>query len=115
MRVVIDTNVWVSALLRTASVPGQAVQLARSRDTVVLTQDTLQELDSVLRRPKFLRYLDPGDRDAVLAALAGNGKLALVAIELRNGPLTAVMSQALAAEYVTVLARPKFRLGARRG
>ena len=45
------------------------MRLARTGHTVLLTQDTLQERELVLRRLKFLRYLDPRGRDAVLAAL----------------------------------------------
>lgn len=67
MEVVLDTNVLVSYLLLTHSVPGQVVRLALDRHTVLASQATLDELASVLARPKFDRYVTPEARQHFLS------------------------------------------------
>ena len=59
---VIDTNVVVSAILSPRSIPRQAFDLAFNQGIVLASDSTLNELDSVLRRPKFERYLSESDR-----------------------------------------------------
>lgn len=61
-RFVIDTNVVVSAILSPRSIPRQAFDLAFKQGVVLASDSTLGELDSVLRRPKFERYLSESDR-----------------------------------------------------
>jgi putative PIN family toxin of toxin-antitoxin system len=56
MRVVIDTNVWVSALLNPHGFPARILQAFRDRQfEVVVSHTLLTELRSVLRRPRILR------------------------------------------------------------
>lgn len=62
-RIVVDTGIWVSAALRPASVPAQAVALAFARYEVCVSDATLQELQQVLARDKFDRYLPRTARD----------------------------------------------------
>ncbi|MBQ6504559.1 MAG: putative toxin-antitoxin system toxin component, PIN family [Flexilinea sp.] len=51
---VLDTNVIVSALLKTGSVPGQIAAEALLGDIIpVLNQDIIWEYEDVLKRPKF--------------------------------------------------------------
>jgi len=51
---VLDTNVLVSAMLRTGSVPGQVAAEAMYGDIIpVLNDEILEEYEDVLRRPKF--------------------------------------------------------------
>lgn len=58
MRVVLDTNVWVSALLW-RSTPYRLLQTLERRDaSIVTTPWLLRELRTVLHRPKFARRLD---------------------------------------------------------
>jgi uncharacterized protein len=57
MRVVIDTGVVVSALLLPRSVPRQAFDAAASHGNLLVSEATIAELDEVLRRPKFDRYI----------------------------------------------------------
>jgi uncharacterized protein len=61
-RFVLDTNVIVSAVLLTRSVPRQAFDLAFIRGTVLVSESILDELDNVLRRPRFERYVSEGER-----------------------------------------------------
>ena len=67
-RFVLDTGVLVSAVLLPRSVPRQAVDLAFAQGIVLASADTIDELDGVLRRPKFNRYLREEERLLFLAA-----------------------------------------------
>ena len=68
-RFVLDTGVMVSAVLLPRSVPRQAVDHAFARGHVLASTETIAELDEVLRRPKFNRYLQEAERLLLLAAL----------------------------------------------
>ena len=57
-RVVIDTSTLVGAVLRPGSPPRRALLAALSRATVCVSPATLAELERVLLREKFDRYLD---------------------------------------------------------
>jgi uncharacterized protein len=57
MRVVIDTNVFISRLLLPDSVPGRAARLAIDSGIVLVSEDSLKELADVLGRPKLDAYL----------------------------------------------------------
>jgi len=61
-RVVLDTNVLVSAALRPQSTPRHALNLAIARDQLAMSADALDELIRVLQLPKFDRYAPPADR-----------------------------------------------------
>jgi putative PIN family toxin of toxin-antitoxin system len=56
VRAVVDTNVWISALLNPAGPPA-AIRLALVREqfTVVASEPLLTELAKVLARPRFAR------------------------------------------------------------
>lgn len=69
-RFVLDTNVIVSALLNKRSVPRQALDHARKTGQLLLSPQLHAELDRILRKPKFDRYLDLEDRLQFFAALA---------------------------------------------
>ena len=56
-RFVLDTNVIVSALLLPRSVPRQAFDKAFAQGVVLTSVATLDELDDVIRRKKFDRYV----------------------------------------------------------
>jgi putative PIN family toxin of toxin-antitoxin system len=57
-RVVLDTSTLVSAALRVGSVPYQALLEALGAWDVCASAETLAELEQVLGREKFDRYLD---------------------------------------------------------
>lgn len=74
MRLVLDTNIVVSALLKPASVPGRALAAIWSTNAVVLYDARIDhEYRDVLRRPKF-RAIAPELVDDFLATLAARGK-----------------------------------------
>lgn len=68
MRVVLDTNVVVSALLIDDSVSRYAFDHAFERGKVLLSLPVLSELYEVLARPKFDKYVAERDVRRFLAA-----------------------------------------------
>ena len=56
-RVVVDTNVFVSRLLRFDSVPGRAAEKAIHHAILLVSQSTMSELADVLAQAKFDRYV----------------------------------------------------------
>jgi putative PIN family toxin of toxin-antitoxin system len=69
LRTVLDTGVVVSAVLLPHSVPRQAFDAAAARGRLLVSHQTIAELDEVLRRPKFERYVSEQRRLEFLAAL----------------------------------------------
>ena len=63
MRVVIDTNVFVSAALKTRSPPSDAVHLAAERDLLLKSPTTEQELSITLARPRLAPLIPLRFRD----------------------------------------------------
>jgi putative PIN family toxin of toxin-antitoxin system len=69
LRLVIDTNVLVSGLLTQNSIPQQVYDYAIARATLLQSQATLSELERVLIRPKFDRYVSLERRLRFIAGL----------------------------------------------
>lgn len=65
-RYVFDTNVLVSALLFAQGKPRKAFDVALARGRIITSLDMLTELDNVLSRPKFDRYLLQEERERFL-------------------------------------------------
>lgn len=61
-RIVIDTSTLIGALLKPQSLPRQAFSHALATGTLCVSPATLAELESVLLRNKFDRYLDQESR-----------------------------------------------------
>ena len=58
MRVVVDTNVWISGLISPAGSPARVVQAVMDGQIIpVFSKATFAELRSVLVRPKISRFL----------------------------------------------------------
>ena len=53
MRIVVDTNVIVSALLKAGSVPERALEAILAMSTVLIDERVIAEYTAVLDRPKF--------------------------------------------------------------
>ena len=68
-RYVFDTGVIVSALLLKDSKARQAFDLALDHGVILLSLPTVRELNEVLSRPRFDRYLLREERERFLAAL----------------------------------------------
>lgn len=138
MRVVVDTNVWISAVLNPAGPPAAvAAALSRGGFSLVTSKPLLDEVSEVLARPRFAhRYrvttadiadlLDLLSERAEIAVVAGTVQLCRdpdddVVIETaRNGRATAMVTrdddlkrdwdliQLLAAEGIEVLSVRQF-------
>lgn len=68
-RYVFDTNVVVSALLFSQSKPAQAFFAALGRGEVLVSADVVKELNDVLGREKFERYVSEEERTRFLRSL----------------------------------------------
>jgi len=66
-RFVLDTNTLISAFLFRNSIPYKAVQKATKTGEVLLSLATLEELQSVLFRAKFDKYLSLETRKQLLS------------------------------------------------
>ncbi len=72
MRVVVDTNVLVSGLLKPQGPPGRVVALwKQGRFTPILRPELVREYRLVLLRPKFCFLGSPEERLGVLDKLLG--------------------------------------------
>jgi putative PIN family toxin of toxin-antitoxin system len=68
-RIVVDTNVLISRLLVPASVSGRALRRAVVSGQLVVSEATIEELATVLGRPKFDPYLSIADRQEFIRLL----------------------------------------------
>jgi uncharacterized protein len=66
-RFVLDSNIVVSAVLLPRSVPRKALDGAFAQGTVLTSDSIIAELDNVLRRPRFERYVSQDERLQFLA------------------------------------------------
>ncbi|MDJ1171615.1 putative toxin-antitoxin system toxin component, PIN family [Roseofilum sp. BLCC_M154] len=74
-RFVIDTNVLISALLFKFSVPFRAIALAEKQGIILYSEATLKELERVLNRSKFDKYLSQEERQVFLLKFIGSSQL----------------------------------------
>lgn len=67
MRIVLDTNVLVSGLIRSGGPPGRIVDLIRAADVQVVVDDRiLHEYGDVLRRDELRRWIFAADAATIL-------------------------------------------------
>jgi putative PIN family toxin of toxin-antitoxin system len=81
-RCVFDTNVLVSALLLPHSIPRQAVDWAVEHGVILASAETIDELNEVLRRPKFDRYVREEERLRFLASFIHEATLVEVGVKI---------------------------------
>lgn len=84
LRIVIDTNVVVSAVLFPRSVPRQAFDLAIARGCLLASAATIAELNEVLRRPRLNQYVEESERLEFLAAMVQQAEAVHVTEVLRE-------------------------------
>ena len=82
-RYVFDTNVLVSALLFEQSKPGQTFYAALDRGEILLSLPVVKELNDVLNREKFDRYLLREERERFLDALLREATLVEITESVR--------------------------------
>ena len=74
-RIVFDTNVTISALLFTDSVPGRAFIRAMDHGTILVSVELVGELSRVLGRGRFDRYVTRDERDEFIESLIRESNL----------------------------------------
>ena len=57
LRVVVDTNTYISAMLFPGSTPSRAIDLVDRAGTMLVSPELIRELKEVARRPKFDKYV----------------------------------------------------------
>lgn len=67
LRFVVDTNILVSAVLIKSSIPDVAFKKARSLGIILFSDATFQELQEILNRSKFDKYISVSVRTQFLA------------------------------------------------
>ena len=82
VRVVLDTNVTVSAVLLPQSMPRRAFDYVLEHGTSLISVATLVELNGVLRRSQFNRYLTEEERLEFLSLLVRDSELVEVTVAL---------------------------------
>ena len=75
MRVLIDTNVFVAALLRSASCRAIFEGFRDGVFTLVTSEALISEIAQVLSRPKFAGRISPEDRRELLELLRRDGEV----------------------------------------
>lgn len=83
-RVVVDTNLFVSGLLRQFSVPGLAAARARRNGIVLVSQATMAELSDVLAKAKFDRYVTVEQRVQFIRLVANIAELVPIVRAVRE-------------------------------
>jgi uncharacterized protein len=69
LRIVVDVNVIISSLLFANSKPRKALDIIRQNHFILMSENTLLELEQVLNRPKFNKYITLEERQDFLTQL----------------------------------------------
>jgi putative PIN family toxin of toxin-antitoxin system len=98
LRVVVDTNVWVSGLILPEGPPGHVLRALRDRRfDLVASWHVAQELADVLRRPRLQRYeIEQQDIEDVFRLLAPFLPTADLDVPIRDPDDAPVVAAALA-------------------
>jgi putative PIN family toxin of toxin-antitoxin system len=83
-RVVVDTNVWISAALSPSGTPAQVVRRVLASAIPVLSEPTFAELEHRLWLPKFDRYLSMETRQAILHDLSAAAQWTDIRVEIAS-------------------------------
>ena len=82
LRIVVDTNIWIRALLGGQVSLPVLHALKESRFQLLISDALLAELETVVKRPRLATRMATQDIDDLLAALLWHGEL----VELRTIP-----------------------------
>jgi len=83
-RVVVDTNVFVSRLLRFDSVPGRAAEKAIHQAVLLVSQPTMSELADVLAQAKFDHYVTIEQRLQFIRLIAHTAQFVRIVHPIRE-------------------------------
>ena len=75
---VFDANAIISAVLLPGSIPRRAFDKACAQGRILLSEPIITELDDVLRRPRFEKYIREDERIHFLVALLREAHIARV-------------------------------------
>lgn len=75
MLFIIDTNTLVSAILKPDSPPSKALSKALKLGTLLFSPETQQELQTVLQRPKFDRFIPIALREEKINEIFSRAKV----------------------------------------
>lgn len=79
---VFDTNVLVSAVLLKQSISRKAFDHALEEGVILISESTIAELNDVLRREKFNKYITEEERIQFLTALVREAQFTDVTVEV---------------------------------
>jgi len=77
-RFVFDTNVLISALFSKTSIPFQSVKIAEQQGFILYSEETLLELNQVLNRKKFDKYITLEERQIFIAKYITSSELVTI-------------------------------------
>src|SRR5271168_842791 len=83
-RIIVDTNVFVSAILLPLSVPRRAVDKALDQGALLFSEATMNELADVLFRQKLDRYVSRAERESFLGQLANVAEFVPIVASVRE-------------------------------
>ncbi|MFN6065963.1 MAG: putative toxin-antitoxin system toxin component, PIN family, partial [Pseudanabaena sp.] len=75
MRYVFDTNVIISSVLFEGSKPDLAIRYALQNGNILFSLELIEELDEVLSRAKFRKYITDEEREEFLDGFIDRGIL----------------------------------------
>ena len=75
MRYVFDTNVIISSLLFEGSNPDLAIRYALQNGNILFSLELIEEIDEVLSRAKFRKYITDQEREEFLDSFIDRGIL----------------------------------------
>jgi uncharacterized protein len=83
-RFVFDTNTILSAVLLAKSKPRQAFDKAKGEGRLLVSNEVIEELNDVLRRKEFEKYVTEGLRVEFLTALLRDSELVEITEKVRE-------------------------------
>lgn len=105
LRVVVDTNVWISGLINPDGTPGRLIGAAADgRIDPVVSWELVRELFDVLARPRIRRLrIEEQDIDDLVAAFGQLLPEIVVQVEIRDPDDAAVVAAALAGKVDAIV------------
>ncbi len=82
MRLVVDTNLWVSYLLKPNSLIAPQLDIIQREETLLYSRAMLEELSDVLSRAKFAKYVAREDVHAFIMVFIETGEHVTVSREI---------------------------------
>ena len=87
MRIVLDTNVLLSGMIRSGGAPGKIIDLVRMGTLSTVVDDRiLQEYSEVLKRDYFRRYFTDLEREEILDFLRSNSHYVTAVVVVTDLP-----------------------------